>query len=81
MAAVLVLLNLPLFIQWRPGRLKVAYVLSCPAHARRFDHAGLGPASLQARLDRGQVPAWLAPASSPGAALSIYRVRAAGERP
>ena len=65
----------------RSRRLGIGYVATCLAHARRFDHAGLGADSLQARLDRGEVPAWLVRASRPGAAIVVYRVRGPHDRP
>jgi hypothetical protein len=56
-------------------RLGVSYVINCTAHADAFTHASLRVSSLQRRLDRGQVPAWLEPLSPPAAALQVYAVR------
>lgn len=55
--------------------LGVDYVAACPAHRVLSDHAAMGPASLQQRLDRGEVPAWLEPLSAAGEPLQVYRVR------
>jgi hypothetical protein len=57
--------------------LKADYVVTCPARVGLINHVGLGPRSLQMRLDHGQAPAWLEPRSRPGEALQIYRVRPA----
>ncbi|MDB5426481.1 MAG: hypothetical protein JWR43_456 [Phenylobacterium sp.] len=56
-------------------RLHVDYVINCPAHANVITHADLRPISLQRRLDRGQVPAWLRPLAPAAAPLQIYAVR------
>ena len=56
-------------------RLHVDYVIDCPAHANVFTHTDLSRLSLQRRLDRGQVPAWLRPLSPTGAPLQIYAVK------
>lgn len=53
----------------------VDYVVDCPARADRMTHSTLPATSLQARLDRGEAPAWLTPLSPPKAPLQIYRVR------
>jgi len=49
--------------------LNVAYLVECPTNALR-----VGPASFEAGLRRGVVPAWLQPVSAPGQVLQIYRV-------
>lgn len=56
-------------------RLRAAYILTCPARANQLNHKGLGPRSLQARLDRGEPPAWLRRLSPPGDPLQIYGVK------
>jgi hypothetical protein len=62
----------------RVRALGVTYVLNCPARAQQLNHGGLGPDSLQVRLDRKAIPAWLEPLSDPKAPLQIYRVRPKG---
>ncbi|MDP3660498.1 hypothetical protein [Phenylobacterium sp.] len=57
--------------------LGVDYVVACPARRKNRNHEGLGAASLQMRLDRGEVPAWLEPRSTATEALQIYAVSAA----
>jgi hypothetical protein len=56
-------------------RLHIDYVIDCPAHANVFTHTDLPRASLQKRLDRAQVPAWLRPLTPAAAPLQIYAVR------
>jgi hypothetical protein len=56
-------------------RLGVDYVLGCAAHANLFTHATLPANSLQRRLDRGDVPAWLQPLSPAGEAVQVYAVK------
>ena len=56
-------------------RLGVSYVLDCPARAYQMNHAGLGPQSLQVRLDENRPPAWLEPLSPPSAPIRVYRVK------
>ena len=55
--------------------LGVTYVLNCPAQAAHFTHQMMGPQSLQQRLDRSAVPAWLEPLSAKSDPLQVYRVR------
>jgi hypothetical protein len=55
--------------------LGAAYVLDCPAQIAGFGHRDMGPQSLQLRLDRFAVPAWLEPLSARADPLQIYRVR------
>lgn len=59
-------------------RLGATYILACPARIAYGGHIGLGANSLQVRLDRGPVPAWLTRVSAPGAPLQVYKVRPAG---
>jgi hypothetical protein len=51
------------------------YVVTCPARWRQMNHSGLGPQSLQVRLDRNRPPAWLERLSAPDEPLQVYRVR------
>jgi hypothetical protein len=53
----------------------VAYVIDCPSHAAHIDHARAGAGSLQAALDKGAPPSWLAPISHAADPLQVYRVR------
>ncbi|HEY3697086.1 hypothetical protein [Phenylobacterium sp.] len=55
--------------------LGAAYVVTCPARVRQLNHTGLGPRSLQIRLDHGQPPAWLQRLSAPAEPLQVYRVQ------
>jgi hypothetical protein len=53
--------------------LGAGYVLDCPTQSAQ--HANLAGESLQARLDRWEVPAWLEPMSPRTDPLQVYRVR------
>jgi hypothetical protein len=55
--------------------LGAAYVVTCPARIAQANHTGLGPRSLQIRLDHRQTPPWLESLSAPSDPLQIYRVR------
>lgn len=55
-------------------RLGATYILTCPARASQVNHKGLGPQSLQARLDRGETPGWLKRLSTPAEPLQTFRV-------
>ncbi len=55
------------------GRLGPVYLLECRRHARHVDRDHLAPDSLQAQLDAGRPPGWLARLSPPGAPLEVYR--------
>lgn len=60
--------------QAKARALHAGYVLECPVHARHADRDHIAADSLQARLDKGMYPAWLAPISEPDAGLQIYRI-------
>lgn len=60
--------------------LGATYVAACPARRRQTNHVGLGPASLQQRLDRGAAPAWLEPLSAASEPLQVYKVRPPAHR-
>jgi MFS family permease len=49
--------------------LNATYLVECPSNPLR-----VGPASLEADIRAGHIPAWLQPLSKPGAVLQIYRV-------
>jgi hypothetical protein len=59
-------------------QLGAAYLATCPARFRQLNHVGLGPQSLQVRLDHGQTPPWLEHLSAPDEPLQVYRVRPGG---
>jgi hypothetical protein len=61
--------------------LGVTYVVECRAHRGHTDRLGLGPNSLQKRLDAGSPPAWLERTDPPSSVLQVFRLRpAAGGR-
>jgi len=74
----------PLGAETRARRLRIAYVLECPAHRGNADRVGLSGKSLQAKLDNDDPPAWLQRISEDGAPIQVFRVapaeRAAASR-
>jgi hypothetical protein len=58
-------------------RLKVDYVITCPAHRIYAKRVAMAPQSLQRRLDHDDPPAWLVPLWHNGGPLQVYRVKPA----
>ncbi len=56
-------------------KLGATLVVTCPGRSDRLTHTELGRASLQQRLDRGEIPGWLQPLSPHSEAMQVYRVR------
>ena len=59
----------------RARRLGVTYVLECPVHQINADRVGLAENSLQADLDNGDMPDWLARISDEKEPVQVFRVR------